>query len=105
MKGIGIDYAKYSIEELLDVKANIDTDAHPERYQALLKAIEEKIATPEEFKKENAGLSLFQELESDSVAKKLSEFLNVPVWDAIDAGKDKPGAFKELVQVFSKNKR
>ncbi|MCW8878575.1 MAG: hypothetical protein OQK04_06420 [Kangiellaceae bacterium] len=88
---IKIDYSKYSLDELLDVKANIDAEAYPERYKALLKVLEEKIAAPEELKRENVDHSLFQELESDPVAKKVR-------WASLSDGGSKVGAHK-LVEV------
>ncbi|NMH66097.1 hypothetical protein [Shewanella salipaludis] len=31
-----VDYSKYTLDELFDVRANIDKEAHPENYKALL---------------------------------------------------------------------
>ena len=46
-----IDYSKYTIEELLDAKTNIDRNANPENYQALVKELERRKIWVEEYQK------------------------------------------------------
>ena len=43
-----IDYSKYSLEELLDVKENIDSEKYAQRYKNLIEEIELRRNTPEE---------------------------------------------------------
>jgi membrane associated rhomboid family serine protease len=45
-----IDYSNYSLEELLDVKSNIDANAFPDNYQALMKELRsrERVTDPQE---------------------------------------------------------
>jgi hypothetical protein len=42
------DYSSYTIEELLDCKANIDKDAWPDRYKEILATIAIHVEKPEE---------------------------------------------------------
>ncbi|MBM7073438.1 hypothetical protein JQC92_15600 [Shewanella sp. 202IG2-18] len=48
--GNEIDYSQYSLEELFDVKRQIDRESYPERYQALVDEIEKRELRPEYIK-------------------------------------------------------
>lgn len=41
------DYTKYTLEELYDVKENIDNECYPERYDAILNEIRKQEKNPE----------------------------------------------------------
>ncbi len=58
-----IDYSKYSLEELLDVKENINAAKYPQRYQDLLAEIDNRANSPEEQLLEQKQVQSENELE------------------------------------------
>ena len=64
---IKVDYSHYTLEELLDVKANIDIDKYPENFKALMA---EFLKRENEFKHYNDAIE--KEAEADKILQQIS---------------------------------